>query len=92
MAVIFNLKVSSCCLMSTHFAGVTNRSWWMLTATCWNWCQFTTTHFGGYCQKTGVWSSHRGYLFHDPDWEWLYKEFVLGMLGKTKSIQLKKYR
>jgi len=32
------------------------------------------------------------YLSHDPDREWLYKEFVLGMLGKTKSIQLKKYR
>ena len=48
----------------------------------------------GIVKKPGqyVWSSHCGYLSHDPDWEWLYKEFVLGMLGKTKSIQLKKYR
>jgi len=48
----------------------------------------------GIVKKPGqyVWSSHRGYLSHDPDWKWLYKEFVLGMLGKTKGIQLRKYR
>ena len=48
----------------------------------------------GIVKKPGqyVWSSHCGYLSHDPDWEWLCKEFVLEMLGKTKSIQLKKYR
>ena len=64
-------KPSSINAMVPCSGGAIKRSWLMLTATCWNWCQFTTTHFGGYCQKTGVWSSHRGYLFHDPDWEWL---------------------
>ena len=39
-----------------------------------------------------VWSSHCGYLSDDQDWEWLHKEFVLGMLAKNRTVQIKKYR
>ena len=39
-----------------------------------------------------VWSSHRGYLSDDQRWEWLHKEFVLGMLAKNRAIQIKKYK
>ena len=39
-----------------------------------------------------VWSSHLGYLSDDQEWEWLHKEFVLGMLGKYRAVQIKKYR
>jgi REP-associated tyrosine transposase len=39
-----------------------------------------------------VWSSHRGYLSDDQRWDWLHKEFVLGMLAKKRAIQIKKYK
>ena len=39
-----------------------------------------------------VWSSHLGYLSDDQEWEWLHKEFVLGMLGKDGAVRIKKYR
>jgi len=39
-----------------------------------------------------AWSSHRGYLSDEKEWEWLYKNFVLGMLAKYKTVQKKKYR
>jgi len=39
-----------------------------------------------------VWSSHLGYLSDDQEWEWLHKEFVLGMLGKYRAVRIKKYR
>jgi len=48
----------------------------------------------GIVKKLGqyVWSSHRGYLSDDQRWEWLHKEFVLGMLAKNRAIQIKKYK
>mgnify|MGYP003969031345 FL=1 len=39
-----------------------------------------------------VWSSHLGYLSDDQEWEWLHKDFVLGMLEKYKAVRIKKYR
>lgn len=39
-----------------------------------------------------AWSSHRGYLSQEPEWKWLHKGFVLGMLGKSRAVQLEKYR
>ena len=39
-----------------------------------------------------VWSSHRGYLSDARDWQWLHKDFVLGMLAKNRTDQIKKYR
>ena len=39
-----------------------------------------------------VWSSRLGYLSDDQDWEWLHKEFVLGMVAKNRTVQIKKYR
>jgi len=39
-----------------------------------------------------AWSSHRGYLSDAKEWEWLYNNFVLGMLAKYKAVQIKKYR
>ena len=38
------------------------------------------------------WSSHRGYLFPGRRWNWLYKEFILGMLQKEKGSRLEAYR
>ncbi len=39
-----------------------------------------------------AWSSHRGYLSDAQEWEWLHKNFVLGMLAKYKAVQIRKYR
>ena len=39
-----------------------------------------------------TWSSHRGYLSDAQKWEWLHKDFVLGMLAKYKAVQKRKYR
>ncbi len=39
-----------------------------------------------------VWSSYRGYLSHDQNWEWLHKEFVLGMLTNHSAVRIKKYK
>ena len=39
-----------------------------------------------------AWSSHRGYLSDAEKWEWLHKNFVLGMLAKYKAVQIRKYR
>jgi len=38
------------------------------------------------------WSSHKGYLSRAEKWAWLYKGFLLSMLSKKKSEQLKNYR
>jgi putative transposase len=37
-------------------------------------------------------SSHIGYLSDAEEWEWLHKNFVLGMLAKYKAVQIRKYR
>jgi len=39
-----------------------------------------------------TWSSHKGYLSADHQWDWLHKDFVLGMLAKYRAVQIKKYR
>jgi len=39
-----------------------------------------------------AWSSHMGYLSDAEEWEWLHKNFVLGMLAKYKAVQIRKYR
>ncbi len=39
-----------------------------------------------------AWSSHQGYLSDAEEWEWLHKNFVLGMLAKYKAVQIRKYR
>jgi hypothetical protein len=39
-----------------------------------------------------VWSSHKGYLSKAKKWNWLYKDFVLAMLTKQKSSQLRIYK
>lgn len=38
------------------------------------------------------WSSHKGYLSRADKWGWLYKDFLLSMLSKQKSEQLRMYR
>jgi putative transposase len=38
------------------------------------------------------WSSHRGYLSPGRRWNWLYKEFILGLLQKQKGSRLEAYR
>jgi hypothetical protein len=38
------------------------------------------------------WSSHRGYLSPSKGWNWLYKEFILGLLQKEKGSRLEVYR
>lgn len=38
------------------------------------------------------WSSHKVYLSGSERWNWVHKNFVLGMLAKTNNVQLKKYR
>ena len=38
------------------------------------------------------WSSHKAYLSKSENWNWVHKEFILGMLAKTRSAQLKKYK
>ena len=37
------------------------------------------------------WSSHRGYLSLGRRWNWLYKEFILGLLQKEKGSRLEAY-
>ena len=38
------------------------------------------------------WSSHKGYLSRSIKWDWLYKDFLLSMLSRKKSEQIKNYR
>lgn len=38
------------------------------------------------------WSSHRGYLSRAKTWDWLYKDYVLGMLAKGDADRLRLYR
>ena len=38
------------------------------------------------------WSSHRGYLSAGRRWNWLYKEFILGLLQREKGSRLEAYR
>ena len=37
------------------------------------------------------WSSHHGYISSAKKWDWLYKEFLLGMFSDKKTIARKKY-
>ena len=37
------------------------------------------------------WSSHKSYLSNAKKWEWLYKEFVLGMFSENSAESKKKY-
>jgi len=39
-----------------------------------------------------AWSSHRGYVSKASEWEWLHKDFILRMLAKNRSFQIKKYK
>jgi REP element-mobilizing transposase RayT len=39
-----------------------------------------------------VWSSHRGYLRKDAQWDWLHKEFVLSVLEPDKNKRKKAYK
>ncbi len=38
------------------------------------------------------WSSHKGYRSKTKKWDWLHKQFVLSMISKDPSMQLKGYR
>ena len=38
------------------------------------------------------WSSHRGYLSRAKTWDWLHKNYVLGMLAKRQADRLRLYR
>jgi len=48
----------------------------------------------GLVDKIGryTWSSHQGYISRNTKWEWLHKDFVLGMLAKYRAVQIKKYK
>jgi len=35
-----------------------------------------------------VWSSHRGYLFHEKGWDWLHRDMLLKMFLKIKNRRL----
>ena len=37
------------------------------------------------------WSSHHGYISFAKKWDWLYKEFLLGMFADKKASAKKKY-
>jgi REP element-mobilizing transposase RayT len=39
-----------------------------------------------------VWSSHRAYLSRAKRWDWLYKDYALGMLAKKEADRLRLYR
>jgi putative transposase len=39
-----------------------------------------------------TWSSHKGYLSTDDQWEWLNKEFIYKFLSKNKEEWIKRYR
>ena len=39
-----------------------------------------------------AWSSHRGYISRAPEWDWLHKDFVLEMLARYRTFQIRKYR
>lgn len=38
------------------------------------------------------WSSHKAYLSGAEKWNWVYKGFILRMLAKSRTAQLKKYK
>ncbi len=38
------------------------------------------------------WSSHKGYLSVSRKWDWLYKDFVYGLLSNKKKEWVKRYR
>jgi REP element-mobilizing transposase RayT len=38
-----------------------------------------------------VWSSHKGYVSQSEKWNWLYKDFILSMLTKSKQKEKKAY-
>ena len=38
------------------------------------------------------WSSHKGYLSRSQTWSWLYREFALSMLSRSKRNQVASYR
>ena len=39
-----------------------------------------------------AWSSHKGYLSDDQQWEWLHKDFVLKKLAEYRAVRTRKYR
>jgi hypothetical protein len=45
------------------------------------------------CKSVGEYpgSSHHGYISSAKKWDWLYKEFLLGMFAEKKAIAKKKY-
>ena len=38
------------------------------------------------------WSSHKGYVSKAKKWEWLYKNYILGMFSKDKRSQITAYK
>ena len=38
------------------------------------------------------WSSHKVYLSRSKKWDWVHKDFILGMLAESRNAQLKKYK
>jgi len=38
------------------------------------------------------WSSHKAYLSRSEKWDWVYKNFILGMLANSRKAQLGKYK
>ena len=46
------------------------------------------------CTSVGdyPWSSHHGYLSGAKKWQWLHKEFLLGMFSKKQSQAIRQYR
>ena len=48
----------------------------------------------GLVEKPGqyAWSSHKGYLSVAGKWDWLYKDFILSLLGPKKQDWLKLYK
>ena len=39
-----------------------------------------------------AWSSHKGYVSKAKKWEWLYKNYILGMFSKDKRAQIIAYK
>jgi len=38
------------------------------------------------------WSSHKAYLSGSEKWNWVHKDFILGMLAKSRIAQMRKYK
>ena len=42
--------------------------------------------------KDYSWSSHKGYISKAKKWEWLHKNYILGMFSKDKKVQITAYK